>query len=310
MASIRPHIRPFDEIELGARATQDRLPAMLFLAALIHGILILGITFNTSLTAGFADAISLEVTILANPDQQIDTPEEAEYVAQASQEGGGNTVDQVRPSAPQESTSPIDSLGRKDGDSLIDTRIHEISADQRVTVESESDRRVTNAPRTEPRDSAQTAVALEAGSQQSLPLPMDDGVTLQIHDDEPRQLVISADTRESVIAEYLDSWKRRIEAVGEEYFPELRDIDGLEGSPTLEVRIEASGQLSEVIIRKSSGSPRVDRAALEILRRAAPFDPFPPEIQAEYDRLRFAYKWLFHEQSAAGSGSIEVAGER
>ncbi len=40
----------------------------------------------------------------------------------------------------------------------------------------------------------------------------------------------------------------------------------------------------------------LDKAALDILRRASPFDPFPPEISAEYDRLRFAYKWLFSEQ--------------
>ncbi len=38
----------------------DRLPPMLFLAALVHGILIIGITFNTELATQFADAISLE----------------------------------------------------------------------------------------------------------------------------------------------------------------------------------------------------------------------------------------------------------
>ena len=26
------------------------------------------------------------------------------------------------------------------------------------------------------------------------------------------------------------------------------------------------------------------------------FEPFPPEIKADYDRLRFAYKWVFDEQ--------------
>lgn len=306
MSSMIREIHSFEEVELGPRPTQDRLPAMLFLAALIHGILILGITFNPSLYDSFSDAISLEVTILANPDQQIDNPDDADYVAQASQQGGGNTAEPVRSSAPIENTSRIDSVGHADGDSLIDTRVHERTADQRVSTESASDRRVQNDPRSEPRDSEQRAIALEAGAERSLPLPMDDGVILRIRDDEPRQLVISADTRESVIATYLDAWKRRIEAVGEQYFPELGNLRDLEGSPTLEVRIEASGQLSEVIIRKSSGSPVLDQAALDILRRAAPFEAFPPEIRAEYDRLRFAYKWLFHEQIVSGSASIDV----
>ena len=41
---------------------------------------------------------------------------------------------------------------------------------------------------------------------------------------------------------------------------------------------------------------KLDKAALDILRRASPFDPFPPEVRADYDRLRFAYKWVFSEE--------------
>ena len=129
-------------------------------------------------------------------------------------------------------------------------------------------------------------------------MPLADSATLQIHDDESRQLITSVDTRESTIAAYLDRWKRRIEAVGDEYFPELGPLEGLTGSPTLEVSIDASGQLAEVIVRESSGSKVLDQAALDILRRASPFDPFPDEVRADYDSLRFAYKWLFAELSS------------
>ena len=135
----------------------------------------------------------------------------------------------------------------------------------------------------------------------------DASATLLIHDDDPRQLIISADTRESNIAGYLDNWKRRIEAVGDEYFPELGDLDGLTGSPTLEVSIYATGELAEVIIRKSSGSVVLDQAALDILRRASPFDPFPTEVRKEYDSLRFAYKWLFGERVAPATARVSAS---
>ena len=305
MASLAIQTDSIDEIQLVAPEIPDRLPAMLFLAALIHGILIIGVTFNPYLLDDFADAISLEVTIVADPDQSIDRPDEAEYLAQASQQGGGNTVDEVRPTAPLQSSSPIDNPGEESGQSLLEATAHENSADQLVATQSEQDRETTDDLREEPRPKDTTAIALESGSEQTLPLPQDDKSTLLIHDDDPRQLVISADTRESTIAAYLDSWKRRIEAVGDEYFPELGDLDGLTGSPTLEVSIEASGQLAEVIIRKSSGSKVLDQAALDILRRASPFDPFPAEIRADYDRLRFAYKWLFSEQLEAATASAD-----
>lgn len=303
MASIAVQFDSMDEIQLVAPETPERLPAMLFLAALIHGILIIGVTFNANLLDGFSEAISLEVTIVADPDQRIDRPDEAEYLAQASQMGGGNTLDDVRPTAPLQSVSPIDNLGEENGKSLLDATSHEKSADQLVATQNKQDLRVADDLRDEPQPDDMTAIALESGSEQTLPLPQDDTSSLLIHDDDPRQLITSVDTRESTVAAYLDDWKRRIEAVGDEYIPELGEFDGLTGSPTLEVSIEASGQLAEVVIRKSSGSKKLDRAALDILRRASPFDPFPAEIRADYDRLRFAYKWLFTEQLDAATAS-------
>ena len=304
MSSIALHSDATDAMQLVTPKAPDRLPAMLFLAALIHGVLIIGITFNPYLFDDFANAISLEVTIVADPDQSIDRPEDAEYLAQASQMGGGNTLEQVRPSAPLESASPIDNAGQEDGRNLVDSRRHEKSADQVVATSSAQPLKVADNLREQPQPNNSTAIALESGSNQTLPLPRDDNATLRIRDDDPRQLIISADTRESTIAAYLDNWKRQIEAVGEEYFPELGEISGLSGSPTLEVSIEASGQLTQVVIRKSSGSQVLDQAALDILLRASPFDPFPTEIRADYDRLRFAYKWLFSEELIPATASL------
>ncbi|MDX1500150.1 MAG: TonB family protein [Woeseiaceae bacterium] len=293
-----------DELVLQAYEPPDRLPGMLFLAALIHGILILGLTFNPELLDDFPSAISLEVTIVADPDQEIDRPDDAEYLAQASQQGGGNTTEAVRPTAPLESTSPITNEGQEDGRHLVDSTVHETAADQLVSTPREQELAVADRPRQDPQPDEQRAAALEAGSETTLPLPQADVATLRIHDDDPRQLVVSADTRHSAIAPYLDNWKRRIEAVGQDYFPELGTLEGLTGSPTLEVSIDASGELTEVVIRKSSGSKVLDQAALDILNRASPFDPFPAEIRARYDRLRFAYKWLFSAEQVPATASL------
>lgn len=293
-----------DDLRLLADPPPDRLPAMLFLAALVHGILIIGITFNPALSDEFGKAISLEVTIVADPDQAIDRPERAEYLAQASQQGRGNTTERLRPAAPMESASPIDNVGDESGRDLDESTVHEVNADQLLTTVDDADHDVSDDPRIEPRPDEMSAMALEAGAETTLPLPQEEKAALLIHDDDPRQLVISADTRESVIAAYLDNWKRRIEAVGDAYFPELGDLDGITGSPTLEVSIDASGQLVDVVIRHSSGSRVLDEAALDILRRASPFDPFPAEIRSDYDSLRFAYKWLFSEEFVVTDTSV------
>ena len=296
MANVALQTDPMDELRLFAPVVPDRLPAMLFLAALIHGVLIIGIGFNPEFATSMTNTISLEVTIVADADQQIDRPDNAAYLAQASQEGGGNTTDQVRPAAPLQSAMPVDNDGQVDGSALNDARAHERSGDELLVTRKRTDREVEIDPRSRPQPESSTAIAMEAGSEITLPLPQEEQATKLIRDDDPRQLIISADTRESVIAAYLDNWKRRIEAVGQSYLPRLGELDDISGSPTLMVAIDMSGDLTEAVIRKSSGSTVLDLAALDILNRASPFNAFPAEVSAEYDVVRFEYKWLFVDQ--------------
>ena len=296
MANPAVTVDPLDELRLVAPVVPDRLPAMLFLAALVHGILIIGVTFNAALSDQFADAISLEVTIVAAPDQEIDRPDEAAYLAQASQEGGGNITDQIRPSAPLESAMPADNQGVDDGTSINDAQAHARSADEVLATENESDRQVLIDPRTDPETQDSVAIAMEAGSEVTLPLPQEDQASFLLTDDDPQQLIISADTRESVAAAYLDSWKRRIEAVGAAYLPELGKLENLTGSPTMLIRISETGDLIDATVSRSSGSPVLDLASVDIVQRAAPFDEFPAPMANEYDTVAFEYKFLFSEQ--------------
>jgi protein TonB len=295
MAESATNIDDFGRLGLPSGPAPDRLPPMLFLAALIHGILIIGVTFNAVLDNQFKEAISLEVTIVADPDKNVAAPDEAAYLAQASQRGAGNTDKSARPGAPLQSNAPVDNPGEARGNSLQDANTHDTAADQLVATRSQQRRKVADNPRDQPQQERSTAIALESGLETSFPLPRDDDAKVLIRDDNPRQLVTSVDTKESNVAGYLDRWKRKIEAIGVKYFPEKGITQGFTGSPTLEVTINASGQLGEVIVRSSSGSSILDQAALNILRRAAPFEPFPETIRVDFDQLRFAYKWQFTE---------------
>lgn len=290
--------------DLGDDKRPDRLPPMLFLAALVHGILIIGITFNAVLGDAAREAISLEVTIVADPERSMAEPENADYLAQSSQEGAGNTLDQVRPSALAESDMPFDNPGKTDGTRLLDAQTEKLAADRLLTSHSDTENPVADLPRDVPMVEEATAIALESGAETTLPLPQENESNPSIHDDNPRQLVTSVDTRESVVAGYLDRWKRKIEAMGVKYFPEDALLRGHSGSPTLEVTIDASGELREVLVRRSSGSRVLDQAALDILRRAAPFDPFPEAIRVDYDELRFAYKWQFRDIEVSSAANL------
>ena len=62
------------------------------------------------------------------------------------------------------------------------------------------------------------------------------------------------------------------------------------------VLISENGELLDATVSKSSGSPILDLASVDIIQRASPFDEFPAAMANEYDTVAFEYKFLFTEQ--------------
>lgn len=120
-----------------------------------------------------------------------------------------------------------------------------------------------------------------------------------------RELLVTPNTRVSEVAIYLDAWKRRIEQVGTVNFPNAARRSKLSGNPVVEVVLASSGGLVRADVRRSSGYGELDRAAMDILKLATPFEAFPEELAARYDVLRFAYEWRFVGGRLTGS-SVEV----
>jgi protein TonB len=123
--------------------------------------------------------------------------------------------------------------------------------------------------------------------------------SLRLRGETRDELYVTADTRASRLAPYLDAWRRRVERVGTLNYPTAAQRRGLTGNPVIEVALQRDGKLTTARIQRSSGQPEIDAAALDILRLASPFDPFPPELARDYRSLRFAYEWQFQGAGTA-----------
>ena len=133
----------------------------------------------------------------------------------------------------------------------------------------------------------------------------DPDAELQLKGAPRRELVVTPNTRSSEVAVYLDAWRRRIEQVGTVNFPNAARRSKLSGNPVIEVVLASSGGLVRADVQRSSGHGELDRAAMDILKLATPFDAFPEELAARHDVLRFAYEWQFVGGRLAGS-AVEV----
>ena len=277
----------------GSPPVNDRFTTTLFLAALFHGIVILGVTF--ALPSGDdRPTPTLEVLLLTGEDTRAEDNTQAQYLAQRSQQGSGTTEERVRPANPASSEIAAQQAGLPDGNS---TEFREAVAGQRAAevLSSRSDRSEIDyrSGDQQPAQDAQAPLALSA----TAPRPIatnatDKSLRLRGRKADGTYEVVP-NTRESKLAPYLDAWRRKVERLGTLNFPHTaRGASGV-GNPVLEVSIRPDGTLGDVVIRRSSGRKDIDQAALSILRLASPFDPFPTPLRKQYDELRFAYEWQF-----------------
>ena len=277
--------------------SDERIGSTLFLAALVHGVVILGVTF-TAAPAGDGTAIpSLNVTLVLDTEREELAADTADFIANRDQLGRGEAARGLRPtstlSADQPATQVGDPLGADAADGT--PRDETPSAEQLVSRGSGGEPvPALPQPTDEPALERQRAAALiQQAAPQTTAMELAMRAELPDGRDDARTLIATPSTRQSGLAEYLDGWRRRVERIGTANYPTelLGNIDA--GRPTLEVVIAADGRLDDIVVRRSSGDKALDQAALKILRLAAPFDPLPPSIREDYDVLRFAYEWDF-----------------
>lgn len=272
-------------------AAQDRLVSALFMAALLHGVIILGVTFSVPASRQPPAATSLEVVILTRDYEHRAPPADAVLLAEQNLSGRGNAPlhSAVHTALPAANAAAYSAAGESGSGMALMSSGSDLQATPRGSVQIDS----TAHPGWQSSASA-TEVLGEPAPESLLP------------DARPRELLVSANTRESSIASYLSTWKSRIERIGTLNFPRAAELPATHACPVLEVAIGADGSLREVVVRTSSGHRLLDQAAMEILRIAAPFEPFPQQLRKDYDVLRFAYEWRFGQHG--GSRVTEVRG--
>jgi len=287
--------------------TGDRLATAIFVAALVHGLVILGVRFSAPPVAD--DALpTLEVLLVPPGPDDPQENQQAAYIAQRTQRGMGTSMEARRASLPEardEQQAPPDAASPE-----TEKRNRLAEPEGAVSVLA---RRALEAERlatgSEPRDEAPVFFAIPSPAVPTVGLnAVVADRELHLRGQRSVEDKLLADTRESAIASYLDGWKRRIERVGTINFPNEARRRQLSGNPVVEVAIRANGTLESVIVRRTSGHPELDNAAVGIVRLAAPFEPFPSALRERFPVLRFAYEWQFINGQLGGDGAVFSSG--
>ena len=287
--------------------TGDRLATAIFVAALVHGLVILGVRFSAPPVAD--DALpTLEVLLVPPGPDDPQENQQAAYIAQRTQRGMGTSREARRASLPEardeQQAPPAAASPEAEKRNRLAEPAGAVSVLARRALEAE--RLATGS---EPHDEAPVFFAIPSPAVPTVGLnAVVADRELHLRGQRSVEDKLLADTRESAIATYLDGWKRRIERVGTINFPNEARRRQLSGNPVVEVAIRANGTLESVIVRRTSGHPELDNAAVGIVRLAAPFEPFPGALRERFPVLRFAYEWQFINGRLGGDGTVFSSG--
>ncbi|MFQ5802872.1 MAG: TonB family protein [Candidatus Methylomirabilales bacterium] len=105
---------------------------------------------------------------------------------------------------------------------------------------------------------------------------------------------VSLETQSAEFAPYLATVKRRIER--QWLIPRFAREVGLTGKLVMLFSITSEGKLAQLQINESSGVSILDEAALEAVKAAAPYAPFPPHFT--YRRLNIVANFQYVTRSA------------
>lgn len=231
-------------------------------------------------------------------------PSDAQALAQANLDGGGNTDENRRAKTPLPPTHR-----QTEGDAVqqMQRRVQELeSAQQRLLTQAKSLRNVSAAKTASEQPSPVPSVSgldLAESARAMARLEGEISKSADEYSKRPRKKFVGARTEEYGLAAYLDGWKQKIERIGTlNYPPEARGK--LYGAVVIFVELRAEdGSLFNAEISRSSGHKVLDQAALRILRMSAPFGAIPQQALGGATVLSFARTWYFTQGDALNTAS-------
>ncbi|TEA79094.1 TonB family protein [Allopusillimonas ginsengisoli] len=279
----------------GARAPRnDYLAIALVLSLAIHGLLLAWRFANPSLPAA-PPARALEVTLVNARSEEA--PVSPRILAQQSLDGGGTVQHKAY------AASPLPRTAAQSPDEIVLAALRR----RQEALEAEQQRLYTQLlaeaktlPARKQPDLFEQSSDPGTDNRQQESLILNARISaikerIDRYNEQPRRQFAGPSAQRADYAEYVETWRKKIEILGTEHYPQ--EARGkLYDSLQLTVYIRRDGTLDHTEINRPSRYPVLNQAALRIVQLAAPFPPLPPAITRETDILAITRTWHFVNQ--------------
>ena len=234
--------------------------------------------------------------------QNVDAPDKADFVANSNQQGSGSQDEKSRLKSPLASIEQ--NLER--GDELVtsEKQVAEVTPKPEpeiLTTKGKTDKFIEKLPEEQPQVEPVTTVVDNSEQTQAIAKLM-----AEMSQQEERfakrpriHFIDSLSAKGTVEAEYIYTWSKKLERIGNINFPQKALDLSLSGTLILNTTLDRAGRVVEIQISVSSGSTILDDAALKIVKLAAPYEPLPKKMREKYDRLNITRTIVFHKEKGS-----------
>lgn len=306
--------------------TNNSLITAIFIAIIIHIVLVLGVNFPKSEPEKFSKAI--DITLVNTPSEQA--PEQAHYQAQENQLDSASK--NQNPEPPRQAQLKPQINQATPTNKVVPKIIHndtEIKPVKEITPQKikpeistkpvEKKPKPVSKPQIEKKVITQK-VAKKSIATETKPVPVSHSKNFphlsaetlhqqisqmgsdirsrpQTSEQTKIKFVESVSANKYVAAQYLKDWESKVERIGNLNYPEEAIKKNISLTLTMDVGIKADGSIYSIRISKSSGNPALDEAAIKIVRMGAPYAPLPLDLRKEVDVLAITRVWKFSDES-------------
>ncbi len=271
------HIKDSQSYHFSAQAPKRdfSMPVAIIIALVVHVVIIFGVSFSMG-----KDPAALMQDVAKALTDNMKPNEDAHYIANASQEGGGSVRQQVRQESAQ--TSPLTAEQISETQDVVNMQrkvrqqryqesyLRTTLSWRQATVDSDNDSKQAQDDMQAQEERLRKQIAtLEAQLSQRQ----------QIYATKSKVVTVDSNsTTRGAAADYIETFREHVERVGNLHYPVQARAQGITGEVRLMVIISDDGNIKAIRLLESSGSTILDEAAKQSVRQAAPFGKFSEDM--------------------------------
>lgn len=262
-------------------------------SVVVHAILILLVSFVGIDPRSFTPPHNIMDVVLVNAKSK-DRPLKADALAQANLDGGGNTDEARRAKTP---LPAIEQSASRNEVRAAQERVTQLEQEMKTLMtQVKSSAKVLQGEVTQETAGSPNPISASDMMEKTAEIARLEAAIsreYEAYQQRPKRKFVGARTTEYRFAQYVDTWRLKIERVGNLNYPEEAKAKKIYGALQLTVAIKSDGEVEDIQINRSSGKRVLDEAAKRIVRLAAPYDRFPDNIKRDTDILHITRTWMF-----------------